>query len=755
MPFTLRRNSGSTSSVSTDALSNGQVTLTRHDEAGNATSDTLNVAGYTVNSTTIPTGNGANDSLTGSSANDLFIWDDHLLQSDQRGDASGSSRYGWSNSSNNAHIEDWFGGAGNDVFAFGHVSGGNALTRAVTIYGGTGNDVVWSGAGADRIYGDDGDDHLFGGAGNDSLYGGNNDDTLVGGSGADRLFGGGGVNYASYESATSKVVVDFADTDNNTGDAAGDSYTDFDGFIGSAFDDTMFGGSGGDLQYGGLGDDHLEGGGGGADTLYGGEGNDFLSGMYATQGGGAPDTLYGGAGDDTMLFSNEGSAVPVNGTYYAWTGESGAAGIVALTLSGHQDTSDRLYGGDGFDTVDASLDTASTQRQFIRAGKDTALDWIMSVEYIIASDNDDVVALSYSNGTTGTVAAISTAITVTGREGNDTIVSGAGDDLLIGGGISGAAPSGGISDTIWGGDGDDRIWGDDHGDTITGAADAGDDVLYGADGNDTIMAQGGSDRVWGGDGDDVIWVDQGDWGLSSGASGADTVYGGDGDDYILDLGGRTAGSSGSADTVWGGAGDDVISLFAGNDAVDGGDDDDVIWGGAGNDLIGGGDGEDYIYGGAGNDLLAGGRGADWYYVSRSDGQQYIFEEATEGAINHLVIFGTFWETADNSTPPAIFVPGSGVHETDVGEWLNVGHVLGNHTDSAAQSGTVNVTYNAADSITISVAGGATITFNPLLFADVTLWNHDVTGTQQQELYTWDPNARGAGLGGFEFVAYIG
>jgi hypothetical protein len=100
--------------------------------------------------------------------------------------------------------------------------------------------------------------------------------------------------------------------------------------------------------------------------------------------------------------------------------------------------------------------------------------------------------------------------------------------------------------------------------------------------------------------------------------------------------------------------------------------------------------------------------------------------------------------------------GSGIHETDAGEWLTAGHVLGNHSDAAAQTGNVNVTYNSATSITVSVAGGGSVTFNPLLFADITLWNHDATvGTQMQELYTWDPNARGAGQGGFEFVNYIG
>jgi Ca2+-binding RTX toxin-like protein len=879
MPYTRFNSSGGSASIASSTL--GSVLLTRYDESGFATTNTINVNGYNVNNVTISGGTGANDSVVGSTGNDLFVWDDNTLPSGSRGTANGGSRNGWSTSSSNAHFEDWFGGAGNDIFNFTHVSGGTALAFATTVYGGTGNDVIWqgntndiafgedgldtiyggggndtayggasddfiyggggndtldggaggddffggagtdavayfssssgvvvdlsntanntgdatgdtynsieiiggsnfadtlvgststdtlvglggndvilAGGGNDLVTGDDGNDALQGGSGNDALYGGNDNDTLDGGAGSDALDGGTGTNYASYESATASVELDLANAANNLGDAAGDSYINIAGYIGSNFNDTMWGSSGGDLEYGGLGEDWLEGGGGGADTLYGGDGNDFLSGMYSTQGGGAPDTLYGEAGDDTMLFSNAGSAVPVTGTYYGWSGESG--GVISLTLAGHQDTSDHLYGGDGHDTVDASLDTASTQQMYIRAGKDANLDWIMSAEYFIASNNADVVNLSYANSTGTTTVAITDDVTVTGLGGSDVIVSGSGHDVLVGGSMTAAAAASGTADTIWGGDGNDTIWGDDYDDTITGTGgEGGNDTLYGADGDDTVMSQGGSDLSYGGFGNDVIWSDQGDWGLTtSSVMGNDTVYGGDGDDYILDLGGRNSvGSSTSHDLIFGGIGNDVISVFAGNDTIDGGSGIDVIWGGAGNDTVYGGPGDDYIYGGSGVDVLEGGPGADWYYVSRDDGTTTINEISGEGAVNHLVIFGTWAYNADNSTPANWYVTGTGIHETDSGEWLSVGHVLGNHSDTAAQTGNVNIVYNSATSVTISVAGtSSAITFNPLMFADVTLWNHDVTGTQQQELYIWDPNARGAGQGGFEFNSYIG
>jgi len=829
MPYTFVNNGGSSSSVSTATLGAGAV-LTRYDEAGLATTNTVNVANYDVNNVIIPNGTGGNDSVVGSAVNDLFIWDDFALSSGApRTTANGASQYGWDRSSSNRHIEDWFGGAGNDIFAFTSISGNTALARAVTIYGGIGNDIAWTDSGNDQVFGDDGadtvygaagddvlagdsslstttsgagdgTDFLYGGSGTDTIYGaGGNDiafggadvdtvyggdgndtlqgdaandrlfgdagnDTLDGGAGADALDGGAGIDYASYASAAAAVTVDLGNVAANTGDAAGDTYTDIEGYICSNFNDTFFGSSAGDLEYGGLGDDHLQGGGGGADTLYGGDGNDFLTGMYAYGGGGLPDTLYGDAGDDTLLFSNEGANAPAVGTFYAWTGETGAASIITLTGAGYQDTTDRLYGGAGFDTVDASrgseLATPSTQQQLIRAGKDVNLDWIMSAEYFIASNNNDIVSLSYSDGTTVNQSAITDNVTVTGREGNDTIISGAGNDVLVGGSMTAAAPTGGAADTIWGGDGNDQIWGDDFGDSITGTGgEGGIDTLYGADGDDTVFSQGGSDLSYGGLGNDVIWSDQSDWGLTtSSVMGNDTIYGGDGDDFILDLGGRNSLSvTTSNDLVYGGLGNDVISVFAGNDVIDAGDGADAVWAGPGNDTVYGGIASDYIYGGAGTDTLYGGAGEDFYYFSRTDGLQTVVEVSGEGAINHLVIFGTFWETADNSTPPQLLTIGSGIRETDVGELLTVGHVLGNHSDTAAQTGNVNVTYNLPTSITVSVAGSSgSITFNPLLFADITLWNHDATIPNQiQELYTWDPNARGAGLGGFEFVAYIG
>lgn len=76
------------------------------------------------------------------------------------------------------------GNAGNDV-----IFGGDG---ADTIHGNDGNDMISGGTGADSIYGDNGQDQLFGNEDADSLYGGNDNDKLDGGTGADSLKGENG-----------------------------------------------------------------------------------------------------------------------------------------------------------------------------------------------------------------------------------------------------------------------------------------------------------------------------------------------------------------------------------------------------------------------------------------------------------------------------------------------------------------------------------------------------------------------------------
>ncbi len=165
-----------------------------------------------------------------------------------------------------------------------------------------------------------------------------------------------------------------------------------------------------------------------------------------------------------------------------------------------------------------------------------------------------------------------TDITITGTDGNDSLIGTDSAETIDGLGGDDYIHGNGEDDIIDGGDGDDRIYGG-----------ADDDIIYGGAGDDGISGDSGNDTLYGGTGDDGV----------SGDSGNDILYGGDGDDRINGAGGN-----------------DILYGDAGNDDINGASGNDILYGGAGNDDINGGTGDDIIYAGIGNDTVYGGTGQD-------------------------------------------------------------------------------------------------------------------------------------------------
>jgi Ca2+-binding RTX toxin-like protein len=93
------------------------------------------------------------------------------------------------NGSRLADVEVIEAGNGHDVI---DLSSFQFTYGDVEIYGGTGNDVLWSNKGNDKLYGEDGNDNLQGGKGADVLFGGSGEDILKGYTGNDQLNGGEG-----------------------------------------------------------------------------------------------------------------------------------------------------------------------------------------------------------------------------------------------------------------------------------------------------------------------------------------------------------------------------------------------------------------------------------------------------------------------------------------------------------------------------------------------------------------------------------
>jgi len=264
------------------------------------------------------------------------------------------------------------GGVAGDIFL-----GGGA---GDTLRGAVGNDLLAGGDGNDDLFGDGGNDILRGGTGNDKLDGGagsedmldfsdgisglnltlvqstsstntsgaaglGNDmylnmegvigtglaDIINGSAGNDVIRGGAG-NDALDGKGGSSDLLDFSDgtqgitftlTNNAAGSfngsAAGlgsDTYTGFEGVIGTAFADNLTGSS-------------L------ADQLRGGGGNDLISGLAGDDrivGGNGADTLTGGTGRDTFVFDSAPNAVDSIADFNA-SGSAASGDWIELSLS--------------------------------------------------------------------------------------------------------------------------------------------------------------------------------------------------------------------------------------------------------------------------------------------------------------------------------------------------------------------------------------------------------------------------------------
>ena len=177
-----------------------------------------------------------------------------------------------------------------------------------------------------------------------------------------------------------------------------------------------------------------------------------------------------------------------------------------------------------------------------------------------------------------------TALTIDGRDLDDTITVGAGT----------------VAATINGGAGDDTLTGGSAIDTLNGGPDA--DLLDGGAGNDALNGDAGDDTFLGGVGNDAftggIGTDTANYSArvspvivtidgtaNDGVSGeldnvktdVESVIGGDGNDALV-------GSS-AANVLSGGPGQDSLDGDTGNDTLDGGAQADVFTGGAGTDTV--------------------------------------------------------------------------------------------------------------------------------------------------------------------------
>jgi Ca2+-binding RTX toxin-like protein len=464
-----------------------------------------------------------------------------------------------------------------------------------TIFGGSGNAVMWL---------SNGDNYVDAGTGNDVILAGAGHNTIFGGTGNDTIHGGAGDSYIDAESGNDLV-------------------------LGVGGNDTIYGGSGNSTIYGGLGgtnwatsstgNSYIEAGtgdtkiygGGGKDTLVGGTGNDTIragDGDTTILGGSGNDFLYGGAGNDVIDAGDGGT----NGQF-----TQVAAGTGATTVYGGNGT-DHIFGGSGTNLLYAGDGGTAANRTFVQAGSGaTTIHGGAGVDSIVGGSGTNLLYAG-DGGTADAptvVRAGSGATTVYGGAGIDQLIGGSGDDVLYAG-------DGGTADTPT--------------------------IVKAGDGNDTLVAGSGSAQLVLGTGNNTILFDQGNGNtvVSGGKALIQFACGINPGDLTYSAQLYSDGTSGlviqygnSSTTIVGGLTGNISNIQfldpvtlavadamrqgsiipanlqgTSSDLLLSGDDGDLLVGATGNDTIYGLGAGDTLVGGIGSDLLVGGGGNDIYQV---------------------------------------------------------------------------------------------------------------------------------------------
>lgn len=650
---------------------------------------------------------GGNDMLSGSPVNDILnggTGDDMLVFSGGEDFFSGGSgsdtwRFPVNNESGNPTIDvdmergTIFAGSNNtstlssieNVVVEDHrqtVQFGDAANNRLVAS--SDRDVLDGRSGNDILDGGPSQDILIGGPGNDALFGGEGNDTLVAGDqtipGLINYYDGGegdfdAITYASdifdilqreyindgtrskarSQEAPGPVQV-FAETGkiermsaNGNTVIATDTAINIEQFIGSDFNDILYGGPGKYIEIdGGAGNDTLYGqlagrfvgGGSGDDIVYAGTGGANYD------GGGGFDTLYLTENPDVRwLVRLDGSIGSTLRAFNALEGDelatpdgslqnesgpsviaSGNVGNFDVYVSGdqddHFDLRDRgeitVHGGGGNDFIRGNNggDNNPSFNLFGELGDDTII--IKDDGLVDGGEGDDRIEID--SGSSHLVQA-------KGGQGNDIFILRSGEVRIDGGtdrdtlsanqrsifaGLNVDLLAGTV-DTF---DGSDRFSGtvtgieeligsDNHSDMLLGG-NAGERII-GAGGNDTIYGRSGEDALYGGAGNDILFGDTGD-DLLHGGAGNDDINGGTGIDTATWAFAAPGGNLGEIETAsFGHLFADLVDGITRFRLFDGGQENDTL---SGIENIIGGDGDDTILGNDLDNMLSGGAGAD-------------------------------------------------------------------------------------------------------------------------------------------------
>lgn len=575
-------------------------------------------------------------------------------------------------------LNEIWGDGVNDIF--GNVD--TTTDGSDIIYAGDGNDTIFAGGLDDVVYAAGGNDFVDAGSGKDTVFAGLGNDFVIGGFGDDELFGEDGndvvwgglaevddpalfdrsepanftlpprfvVTEAMYRTGYSPAVnvtpaaVGGATIDGEEGDGR-------DKITGGPGIDILFGGADVDSIFGGDDPDYIDAGAGHDININGGSGDDVI------RGGGNNDLLHGGDGIDHILGDGGDDRL---------FGDAGR--LEDHTTLPDSTIGQRLFGGDGVDTLFAFAATASVaaangDQLFGDDGPDI-LNGNLRQELLVGGGGNDLLRGDYLAGPDYAVNTMADQVgaddELRGDGGQDQLLGGGGNDTMWGGPDGDYFDGQKGADTQYGGSGNDLFVAsavnplhdgmdviDGHFGNVT-AGDSTDDatdilVINGTNSADTIGLSQTIDAVprlridYAGDAPnrviEVDWLDADGNPLVEqfqiAGLGGDDVAGlagvhptllplVDSNSAPLDLSKLVARSSDWVTTIDGNGGADTIIGSIGRDRIDGGTGSDTVYGFAGDDRLIGGRGSiadhDVLYAGQGNDDLLGGDGTNKLYA---------------------------------------------------------------------------------------------------------------------------------------------